>query len=409
MNQTTMASLPANVPPEAVVDFDVYAPPGLADDFHLAWKSLQREGLPDVVWTPRNGGHWLVTRGEDIAKILADFKHFSNRIMQVPRERSIGNRPIPGSLDPPEQLQFRALLNTPLSAKAVQSLEPLVRDLARSLVAKIAPNGRCEFVSEFALALPLSIFMHYADLPHGDLGRLRQLAEEKVRPTGKVAAAEIMQQLADYLGPHIRSRFEKPGSDLISQLLSGRVFGRPMSFDEAIRLCSQVLVAGLDTVASMLSFSILCLARMPDLRRRLTANPGLLPAAVEEFLRRFALVAIGRELIQDYNLGAVTLKAGDILIVPTMLHGLDERSFSKAMDIDIDRPRALNSTFGQGPHRCPGVFLARAEMRIALEEWLAKIPDFAVADATAIHYKSGVVGTIACLPLTIGKAAAAQQ
>jgi len=171
--------------------------------------------------------------------------------------------------------------------------------------------------------------------------------------------------------------------------------------DEATRMCSQILVAGLDTVASMLSFSMLCLARMPVLRERLSKDFSLVSATVEEFLRRFPLVAIGREVISEYQIGNVTLRVGDIVIVPTMLHGLDERSFPDAMEINIERRREVNSTFGQGPHRCPGSFLARAELRIALEEWLAKIPKFSVSDPGAIRYKSGVVGTISYLPLAL--------
>ncbi|MGE0776009.1 MAG: cytochrome P450 [Sphingomonadaceae bacterium] len=398
MTEEALAA-PPHVPDNRIVDFDVYHPPGLEKDFHMSWKSLQDGSMGNLVWTPRNGGHWLVTKGEDIARFMADYQHFSSRIMQVPRERSIGNNPIPGSMDPPEQVPFRALLNAPLSAVAVHGMEETIRDLARELIDRVVTKGECEFVSEFALALPLSIFLRYADLPIEDLPYLRSLAEEKVRPSGKMPVAEVMKALADYLGPYIQKRQAEPGEDLVSRLVSGKVFGRPVAYDEAIRLCSQVLVAGLDTVATSLSFATWFLATHPEMRQRLLDQPELIPTAVEEFLRRFPLVAIARELVDDYAYDGTVMQKGDIIVLPTMLHGLDERSFTNAMDFQLDRPRSVNSTFGQGPHRCPGSFLARAELRIFLEEWLKSAGEFRLKPGTTPEFKSGVVGTIAHLEL----------
>jgi cytochrome P450 len=230
---------------------------------------------------------------------------------------------------------------------------------------------------------------------------LRHLVEEKVRPSGDMSAGEVMSALAEYLEPYITQRMAQPKDDLISRFVSGKVFGRGLSHDEATRLCSQALVAGLDTVASVLSFTVLFLARTPNLRQRFQNDPGLIPAAVEEFLRRFPLVAQAREVVEDFVHNGTLLKKGDLIVLPTMLHGLDERCFSKPLEIDLARPRSVNSTFGQGPHRCPGSFLARAELRIFLEEWIPRIKSFSVSDEGAVEYRSGVVGTISRLPLTV--------
>jgi cytochrome P450 len=393
--------VPDHVPPGAVVNFDVYEPPGLQAGFHQAWLTLQKAGVPDLVWTPCNGGHWLATNGRDIAEFIADYEHFSSRIMQVPRERSIGNSPIPGSLDPPVQVPFHAVVGATLSARAVEAMEGSVRQLARTLVDATIAAGGCEFVSQFALVLPLTIFMRQADLPTSDLGRLRQLVEEKVRPSGKMSAGDVMRALAEYLDPYITQRMAHPRNDLISRLVSGKVFGRSITHDEATRLCSQALVAGLDTVAGVLAFTTLFLARTPALRQRICNDPSLIPAAVEEFLRRFPLVAQAREVVADYRHNGILLKKGDLIVLPTMLHGLDERCFSNPMEINLARPRAVNSTFGQGPHRCPGSFLARAELRIFLEEWIPRVGPFKVGDEQAVKFQSGVVGTLSCLPIVL--------
>ena len=398
MLNVSLVERPTHVPAESVIDFDVYNPPGLNVDFHEAWMSLQGRGLPELVWTPRNGGHWMPTKGPLVSKLMTDHARLSSRSMQVPRERAVGNAPIPGSMDPPTQTPFHTLVVSALSPNAVRGLEPAVKDLTNSLIDDLLPKGRCEFVAEFAILLPLRIFIDYAGLPRADLPMLRELAEEKVRPSGRITAAEVMKQLAAYLDPYVRQRAANPGKDLVSLLVSSKIDGRPMTHDEGIRLCSQILVAGLDTVAGILTFTTLYLARNPTLRRQLTEHPELVPAAVEEFLRRFPLVAIGREVRTDFEIGQVTLREGDMIVLPTMLYGLNEEAFPQPLNVNLERKQSNHLTFGTGVHRCPGAPLARLELRIFLHEWLRRIPEFELGDEP-IRYKSGVVGTIANLPI----------
>lgn len=394
-------NVPSHVPSDAVVDFDIYAPPGVEKDFHAAWKALHAEGVPDLVWTTRNGGHWIVTRGEDISALYRDWENFSSRHMWVPKERAAGNSPLPGNVDPPDQVEYKNLLNRPLSPKSVRGLEPQIRDLAASLVEGVKGNGKCEFVSEFGLILPLVIFLDYSGLPRSDLDYLRDLAEEKLRPSGKMTNAEVMGKFSDYLDAVIEERTKNPGDDLISQVVNGKVYDRPLTRDEAIRLCSQLMLAGLDTVAAALAFTMLYLARNPDLRRAMVADPSLIRVGTEDMLRRHGVLTIAREVMADYELHGVTLKKGDLIALPTPLHGLDDRIFPDPMTVDPDRPRQEIMTFAAGPHRCPGAQLARFELRAVLEEWLARIPDFDVDPAGGdIRYVGGTIGTITHLPLT---------
>ena len=290
-----IAEVPSHVQTARVVDFDVYNEPGLSHEFHETWLRLAGGEVPGLVWTIRNGGHWIPTRGEDIAKIYLDHENFSSRVMQVPRERMAGNRPIPGSYDPPEQNEFRAIINPPLLPRVIQSIEPTISGLATSLVENLKGRGECDYVADFALQLPIRVFLSYAGLPESDAAHLRHLAEEKVRPTGKMDVAEVMQALRDYLVPRIEARRANPGDDLLSQLVNGRMKDRALEVDEAVRMCSQVIVAGLDTVASALSFIMLWLSKHPEVRHELASAPEKIPAAVEEFLRMFPLVAIARE------------------------------------------------------------------------------------------------------------------
>ena len=164
-------------------------------------------------------------------------------------------------------------------------------------------------------------------------------------------------------------------------------------------MCGQFLIAGLDTVAAMLSFIFLYMARHSEIRTRLREEEDLLSAAVEEFLRRFPIVAPVRELVSDFLCDGVTLRRGDLIVIPTMLHGLDPQIFPDPEAVDPRRKPQTTSTFGQGPHRCPGSMLARTELRTVLREWLRRIPDFTVEDESAIVFRAGIVGSISHLPL----------
>jgi len=298
------AAIPGHVPQSVVVDFDIFSPPDLKKGVHEAWLALHRSNRSSVLWTPRNGGHWIVNSGQLVPQFYADFKHFSSRNEFLPRSTA---NSIPASLDPPEHTKFRRIINTILTPKYVSSMDGEIEARTINLVEGLVPKRRCDFVSDFALKL--------------------------------------------------------------------------------------------GTVAAMLSFIFLYLARHPELRKLLAAEEEILSGAVEEFLRRFPIVSPVREVVDDYPCDGVTLHQGDLIVIPTMLHGLDSQIFPDAEAVDPRRKSQVTSTFGQGPHRCPGAMLARAEVRTVLREWLRRIPDFNVEREDDIEFRAGIVGSIARLPL----------
>ncbi len=399
MNIENLAIRPENVPADRVVDFDIYNPPGVADDYHAAWLTLQGEGKPPIVWTPRNEGHWIATDGAVIKAIYADHEHFSNNIIVVPKSLGELHNMLPTTVDSPVHKPYRTLLNETLSPRAVRGVEDSIRELARKLIDDVADQGHCNFTTAYAEVFPVHIFMKMVDLPLADAPRMKYWADQVTRPDGSMTFEDALQAFYDYLDPVIDARMGKDGRDLLSHLINGTVNGRPMTRDEALQICAQALIAGLDTVVNFLSFSMMFLAQHPEHRHALANDPSLIPQAVNELLRRFPIVNNGRVVKEDITLGGVTLRKGDMMIMSSALYGLDPKIYPNPMAVDFARRGPEHLTFGHGVHRCAGAHLARTEIRITLEEWLARIPDFEIAPGAQLSFKSGIVGCITELPL----------
>jgi len=384
-----------------VIDFDIYQPLREGLDFHESWKALQDSGLPDVVWTPCNGGHWMVMRGALVPIVLSDYANFSNHTVLVPKETAgEAYRLIPLSLDPPEHAPFRSLLNAGLSQKAVGTIEDSIRALTIELIEGFRPAGHCNFTTDFAEQLPIRIFMELVNLPFTDMPTLKHLADQFTRPDGTLTYPEVTAKFHAYLTPIIDARRGGDGTDLLSRMINGKVHDRPLTDQEAVALSIQVLVGGLDTVVNFMAFLMLFLAEDPITRRSLAANPDKIRPALNEIARRFPLVTVGREIRHDMVFEGVHLKAGEMIIAPTVLHGLDERDNSDPFTLRIERTQIRHSTFGGGAHTCPGAHLARTETRILLEEWLARIPEFSVTMGHTVSYTGGIVGSVNALPLS---------
>ena len=399
MSQTL--PVPVHVPPDRVVDFDVYFPPDAERDYFAAWRSLRRDQGPNMVWTPRNGGHWIATKGEIIRSLWSDTARLSNEVLTVPPGVGKAMRFIPLQQDPPEHTRFRSAVMKGFASKFIVALEPSVTDVASQLIGTIVERGECEFVTEFAEILPIHIFLTLIDVPPADRAMLRELGKQLTRPDGSMTPEQLRDAADDYLRPHVLARLESPGDDLFSRILAVPIEGRPWSFDEAQRMCRNLLFGGLDTVVANVGFIALHLARHPDDQRRLRAEPALIPAAADEFLRRYASTSVSRNVVQEFAVDDVTLKVGDIVFLPSTLHNLDPRSFDDPETVRFDRNLSAtrHSAMGHGAHRCVGAALARMEIIVFLREWLSRMPEFRLHPRRQVSMKGGNVG--ACTELRL--------
>lgn len=391
--------IPPHVPRTHVVDFDIYQPPGAERDLQAAWKTLQKPGVPDVVWTPRNGGHWIVTRGEDIRKLFADADLLSSEVLAVPIELGAMMEFIPLQLDPPEHTRFRAPVTKGFASKYLLALEEPIQTMMAEIIESLRGRHGCEFVSEVAEVLPVNIFLQFAGLPISERPMLRKLGRQLTHGEGGMTPEQLRDAADEFLRPYVTGRLAKPGDDLFSRILSVPVDGKPWTLEAARRMCRNLLFGGLDTVAAMLGFITWHLARHPDDLRALRENPSIVDAAADELMRRYASVSVGRSFTRDYELGGARMKKGDVVYLSSILHNLDERLFERADEVRFDRRQTGSLTFGLGPHRCVGLALARLEIVTFLREWPQHFPSFSLDPDGAVTMKAGGVGAITRLPI----------
>lgn len=396
MSEVALSPIPDHVPASLVRDFD-FLQAEVEGDLYEWWNALH-DG-PEIFFTPRHGGHWVTTRADDIGHVMENHEVFSSQQMTVPKGTHQFPSP-PIMYDPPLHTDFRKLLAPFFTPKSIGDLEAKARDLSVQLIDKVAGRGHCEFVSELSLAMPIGIFLGLVDLPDSDRLELLAYAEKMVRGKTHEEQAEGFMQSYQYLGAVFAQRRENPGNDILSYALQGTVEGgRPLTEMELLGMGALLLAGGLDTVAGMMGFIMLHLARNPAHQQLLADNPDLMPQAIEELMRRHQIANVARLVVRDTVLKGVTMKAGDMVLIPTSMAGLDDRRYPDPMTVDFARADKRSLVFGKGPHQCIGAFLARTELRVFFAEWLKRVPRFSLAPGQVPVAVPGRANAVSYLPL----------
>ena len=391
-----IANIPDHVPHELVRDYN-YFDMGEERDIYQHFARLH-DG-PDIFYTPHHGGHWVVTRYDDLEHIFKAAGDFSSRHCLIP------NNPVQVALvemDGPLHTDFRNLLQPFFSPKHIGALEQIATDLTISLIDGFHAKGECEFTRDFAMRMPIIIVMNLCELPEEDTAYLTQISEDVVRSgNAEIEAAAYARVFEYYAEKIIPARKAKPGRDMISAVVHGKVDGgRNLTDPEMLSLCAVLTVAGLDTVASMLGFMAMHLARNPDQRLWLIEHPDQVNNAREELIRRNHLSALARVVTHDMDYKGVRFKAGDMVLLANTLAGIDEKHYPDAFGVDFQRENKKHLAFGAGPHQCIGSFLARTELKVFLTDWLKRIPDFEIKAGETPVVLPGKANRIAYLPLT---------
>ena len=394
--QTTQ-ELPDHVDPKVAFDFNIYGDQRLTDDLHASYETLH-EDAPDVFYTPQNGGHWMITRWDDIAEVVKDPEHFSAREMQIPR---VENPPkfIPLSLDPPDSFPYRQALMPFFAPKTVNAMEPKIRKFAAEFIDRVVARGECEFVDDISSQFPVSVFMELMGMPLEKLRPFRELADKYFNARTTEDVTNYFGQIVMTMTELLEVRRDDPKDDLLSKMTQFKINDRDISLEELQSICSILFLGGMDTVTNVSSYLYRYLATDPALQKRLAENPADIPKFVEEGLRLFGVVNTPRIVTKDFERFGVKFREGDMVLCMLPLGGRDDRKHSDPNAFNIDRERKDTLTFSSGPHLCLGHLLGRLEIRILTEEWLKRIPSFSLKEGASTPSRVGTVMALESLPL----------
>jgi len=381
--------------------------PEWSDDPYVIQDDL-RQRCP-IAHTDRFGGGWLPVRYDDVAAIAYDTEKFSSRAIimgnfRPPQEIApIGVAP-PISSDPPFHHDARKLLLPAFTKKNVSRLEPSTRAFCHSLIDSFEGRDVVDAAHDYAQHIPMRVIADMLGFPPADGPQFRQFVENTLEginlpPEERIARSEA---LGDYLLEQVHDHLANPREDLTTYLINAELYGQKLQAEHVTGTMALLLIAGIDTTWSAIGSSLWHLARTPADLNRLVAEPALLPTAVEEFLRAFAPVTMARLVRNDMSWRGVDMKADDWILLSFPAANRDPAQFDRADQVVIDRETNRHAAFGLGIHRCVGSHLARMELRVALEVWLERIPEFSLADTGTVTWSAGQIRGPRTLPLRIG-------
>lgn len=360
-----------------------------------AIEQLKGEG-PFVFTTFGPKGHWIFTDPDLVRDALQHPEIFSSSVV-TPLEEDPPYKWIPEMLDPPEHTKWRQLLAPHFTPRLMEQMEGRVRDRCVEIVEGFADKGSCDFLRDFAWRYPTTIFMEMMGLPLQSLEQFLSWEHDILHLTAdedpdRSRAFAAMVAVQEYFGELVAAKRVDPGEDLLTAALDWRIDGAPISDADMLSWCLLMFMAGLDTVSIQLSYAFWYLAQHEAARARLAVEPGLAASAVEEFLRYFAFVAPARKVTVDGDFHGCPLKRDDMVLLPLSAACRDGRAFTDPERVLLERTPNSHIAFGLGPHRCLGSHLARRELRVALEEWHRRIPDYHLTEGVDVVEHGGMYG-----------------
>jgi cytochrome P450 len=389
-----------------LADLDLY----VDGDPHAAWRLL-REKAP-VHWNQhRQSGFWSISRYYDALAIYRNTADFSseNGIVAILTDkqdelgRSLGFRKMLIFNDPPRHTRMRQLVNRRFTPRALAPLESQVRSIATEILDAVAPQGRCDFVIDVASRLPTAVICEMMGIPKSDRDLMFSLAnlsigsqdpEYQVGGNGRATAQRAQKEYFDYLTSLVDERRNHLGHDLVSAIIAGEGEGDRLSASEVVFNTFLFVVAGQETTRNAISGGMLALLRNPGERQRLRCDRSLMPAAVEEMLRYVSPVThIMRTATRDVEMHGQKIRAGDRVVMWNASANRDETAFPEPDRFDVSRTPNDHLAFGHGEHFCLGANLARLELKVMIEEVLARLPDMELAGEVSrlrSHFVAGI-------------------
>ncbi len=387
-------------------DYDIFDPKYIENPYPI-WQEL-RVSCP-VPHTQRWGGSHMTTTNEDtrkIAKMVDVFSSINPLVVSsdVPvtfdtDTYGVGAPPI--STDPPQHGPARRLILPALSPQAVIGYRPFTEQICRSLVTEMGDATYADAAEQYAQQIPPRVIAHIlgVDLDDADqfVAWVRDVLEQGKGDVNKRLDAGLAIRM--YFAEQVKLKRQSPGSDMVSQILSGDLDGTPVTDPHAIATCVLLLIAGIDTTWSSIGSAIWHLATHPDDQAQLRQNRDLLPVAIEEFLRAYSPVTMARLVLKPIRYNGVDFAPGDKLLLNFPAANRDPLAFEDPESVQIDRRDNRHIAFGIGIHRCAGSNLARMEMETSLRILLEMMPPFTLDPRRSVTWGGGQVRGPRNLPL----------
>jgi cytochrome P450 len=395
-----------------VVDFDQHSP-GYRE--RSAALSHELRAASPVTWTESHGGYWIVSGHRELCEFSRRPDVFSNdhdpegvrngwQGIQIPAVAPVRAGFL--EMDPPEQLEYRRVLNPPLSPAAVAKWRPLLADVARACIDDVIEVGRLDFVDDLANVVPAVLTMAMLGLPledwviycepthaavytHPDSPEHPQVVQDQLRMVGRLAES-------------IAACRAKPRPGIIKALIDADIDGQPLDDGGIVGTVFLVIGGGFDTTTALTANSLRWLSDHPVDRQALIDSPALINTATEEFLRFFSpSQGDARTVTQDCEINGYQFEAGDRILFSFGMCNRDPSVFVEPDALAIDRDVNRHAAFGLGTHRCIGSNVARMTYKAMLHEVLDRIPDFECVEEGTVRYESiGIINGYQHLPAT---------
>jgi hypothetical protein len=380
-------------------DYDIFDPDFVRDPYPTM-SAIRESGCP-IAHSDLRGGSWMPTRYDDVVAIAQEHELFTSReIIVVPPvaaalEGPYGNvKAPPITSDPPEHHWHRRTILPTFAPQSVAKYEDGTRELCDRLIDGFIDVGVADAAGGYAQQIPVRVISTMLGVPLDMADEFTSWVRGvlEIGLTDPKVRLENRMKIMSFFRGQLDDRKANPREDdLITDLLNTRVDGELVDEDYVMGVCNLMLVAGIDTTWSAIGSSLWHLAQHPEHRRQLREQPDIWPTAIEELLRAYSPVTMARIVDHDTEFQGCPMKAGDRVLMAFPAANRDPRQFENPDEVILDREHNRHVAFGAGIHRCAGSNLARLELRVALQTWMERIPEFELVDPGDVTWAGGQV------------------
>ena len=384
---------------DLLTDYNIFEPSFVTDPYP-AMEEIRESKCP-IAHSDQWGSSWFPTRYEDVVAIAQEHDVFTSReiIVVPPPNRQVegpygGVKAPPITSDPPEHHWHRRAILPTFSPQSVAKYEQGTRDLCNKLIDGFIESGTADAASDYAQQIPARVIAAMLGVPVDMADEFTSWVRGvlELGLTDPVVRLENRLKIMTFFRSQLDDRKANPREhDLITDLLAMQVDGAPVDENYVMGVCNLMLVAGVDTTWSSIGSALWHLAQHPEHRQQLRDDPTLWPTAIEDLLRAYSPVTMARIVDRDIEFQGCPMEAGDRVLMSFPAANRDPRQFENPDEVILDRQNNRHVAFGSGIHRCAGSNLARLELRVALQTFLSRIPEFRLVNPAAVTWAGGQV------------------